>query len=240
MKNAALAALLLAVPAFAQDRAAEIEWENHLREMSDKQAAQSVERAKKIAAIERTLVAMNDGVEAGGRVMAFIEANGVEIKLGEKVQTEPVSVVVRDGKTKIYLSEALPAYPRVYGPLIAKEIAALMYAGMPECSERAYMRRGTAGRVWLELGGDPKDLPIVEPITAELVAAVSDEIGVWADKDGAQMALFKIGEREKLKSIPELEEGASKEDAAKLEAANKAFVAFLLDERDARRAAGLR
>lgn len=237
LKNAALAALLLAVaaPAFAQDRAAEIDFQNSLQ---DAEVAKAARAAQNRATLERTVVAMNDGPEAGGAVMSYLGSKGVGIKLS--TQSEAVKVVVIDGMKVISLSDALPAYPRVYGPLIASEAARMMYADMPACAERAYMRRGTAGRVWVELGGQPKDLPIVEPLTAELVAAVSGEIGDWAGKDGAQMALYKIGIAEKLFSIPELQQMASKEDAVKLEAANKRFVAFLLDERDARQAAGLK
>jgi hypothetical protein len=233
LKIAALAALLLASPAFAQDRAAEIDFENAL------QASQAAARdAQSRATIEKTLVAMNDGPEAGGAVVSFLREKGITVVL--RTQTEASKFVVEADGKKIALSDALPAYPRVFGPLIAKEAAAQMYADMPACAERSYMRRGVAGRVWLELGGRVKDLPIVEPLTAELVSAVSGEIGLWADKDGAEWALERIGAAEKLAPIPALEQGASKELAAKLEVANKRFVAFLLDERQARKDAGLK
>lgn len=229
----AILALMLAAPAAAQDRSAEIDWENHLQDLEAKKAAQSVERAKSIAAIERTLVAMNDGPEAAGRVVAYMNEKDIEVKLGEDVQAEPVRVTVRDGKTTIRLSPSLPAYPRVYGPLIAKEVAALMYAGMPACAERAYMVRGTAGRVWVELGGEPSSLPVIEGLTGAKVPAVSEAMGAWAT-DAAQMALYKIGQAENLPELYELKESPA------VEAANKRFVSFLLDERDLRQSAGLR
>lgn len=231
MKHAILA-LILSVPAAAQDRAAEIDFENQLQEMESAQA-KAVERAKAIAAIERTIVAMNDGPEAGGRVVAYMNDKGIEVKLGSDVQTEAVSVTVREGKTTLWLNPSLPAYPRVYGPLIAKAIAAKMYADMPACAERSYMVRGTAGRVWLELGGEPSKLPVIEGLKGLAVPAVSEAMGAWAT-DAAQMALYKIGQAENLPELYELGESPANE------AANKRFVIFLLDERDARNASGLR
>ncbi len=229
----AILALILTVPAFAQDRAAEIDWQNHLQDLEAGKAAQSVARAKSIAAIERTLVAMNDGPEAGGRVVTYMNEKGIEIKLGSDVQTAPVSVTVRAGKTILWLNPSLPAFPRVYGPLIAKEIATRMYADMPACAERAYMVRGTAGRVWIELGGEPSKLPVIEGLNGLKVPSVSEAMGAWAT-DGAQMALYKIGQAENLPELYELK------DAPAVEASNKRFVIFLLDEREIRQANGLR
>ena len=231
MKFFALAALLLSVPAAAQDRAAEIDFENALRDSK-------IKSVQNRAAVERTLVAMNDGVEAGGKVVSYLRDRGIEISVVS--QSEASKTVVETGRTRITLSDALPAYPRVYGPLIAKEIAALMYADMPVCSERSYMRRATAGRVWTELGGEPSKLPVVEPLTGGKVSAVSDEISFWAGKDGVEMALYKIGEAEKLGSIPELQQVAGKLELVKLSEANARFVAFLMDEKLARKDAGLR
>lgn len=241
MKHALLALLAVAViPAAAQNRAAEIEWENHLLELQEKQAVQAAERAKKVAAIERTLVAMNDGVEMGGEVVAFLQDKGIEVKLGSEVQTEAVTVTERDGKVVIWLAESLPAYPRVYGPLVAKAVAGRMLAGMPVSAERAYMAAGIAGRVWLELGGEPSALPVIEGTKGLAVPAVSEAMGAWAT-DSAQMALYKLGQAQNLPELYELQ-SAAKTQAEKdaLEAANKRFVAFLLAERDARSASGLR
>lgn len=233
MKYAALAALLLAIPAAAQNRAVEIDFENALRDSTLLKAAQNS------AAVERTLVAMNDGPEAGGKVVAYLREHDIQVSV--KSQPEAAKTVVEKGRTSITLSDSLPAYPRVYGALIAKEIAALMYADMPACAERSYMRRATAGRVWTELGGEPSSFPVVEAFTGDKVSAVSDEITFWTDKSGAEMALYKIGEAEKLNSLPDLTD-AAKDSAVKtkLEAANARFVAFLIDEKPARQAAGLR
>lgn len=232
MKYAALA-LLLAVPAAAQNRAAEIDFENALNESNVLKAAHNA------AAVERAMVAMNDGPEAGGKVVEYIRSNGISVSV--KDQSEAVKTVLTKGRASITLSSSLPQYPRVLAPLIAKEIAALMLADVPVCSERSYMRRAIAGRVWTELGGEPSKLPVVEPLTGDKVSAVSDEITPWTDKGGAEMALYKIGEAEKLSALPDLidvaKDAASK---AKYEAANARFVAFLIDEKLARQAAGLR
>jgi hypothetical protein len=230
VKFFALAALLLAVPAAAQDRAAEIDFENALRDSKLKSVQDR-------AAVERTIVAMNDGVEAGEKIVSYMREHGIEVSVAS--QKEASKTTVENGKTRITLSDALPAYPRVYGPLIAKEIAALMFADMPACAERSYMRRATAGRVWTELGGEPSKLPVVEPLSGDKVSAVTDEISVWT-ANGAEMALYKIGEAEKLGSIPELEQAAGKQELIKLGEANARFVAFLIDEKPARKAAGLR
>lgn len=229
MKTAALLVALLALPAAAQDRAAEIDFENYV--------AEQAQIAAKRGVLERTIVAMNDGPEAGGAIVAYMREKGIEVGLASQSEASKTVVLIGGGK-KVLLSDQLPAYPRVYAPLIAKEIAALIYGDMPACAERAYMRRATAGRVWTELGGQPKDLPIVEPTTAELVSAVSAEISDWA-KNGQEMALYKIGLAEKLPSLYELEQGADKATMEKLEAANKRFVAFIIDEKPARAAAGI-
>ncbi|MDD5304574.1 MAG: hypothetical protein PHS14_15870, partial [Elusimicrobia bacterium] len=100
MKYAALAALLLAVPAAAQNRAAEIDFESALRDSSLAKSAQSR------AAVERTLVAMNDGPEAAGKVVAYLRERGIEVSV--KAQPEASKTVVEKGRTSITLSDALP------------------------------------------------------------------------------------------------------------------------------------
>ncbi len=223
VKFAALAALLLAAPVAAQNRAAEIDFENSLRDSDLAGSAQSR------AAVSRAIVAMNDGPEAAGKVVAYLRDNGIEVVV--KTQAEASKLVVEKTKKTIVLSDAVSSAPRVYAALIAKETAALMLAGMPACAERSYMRRAIVGRVWTEIGGE----------VSQLDPAVSDEISLWADKGGAEMALYKIGELEKLTALPDLTD-AAKDPAVKatLNAANAKFVAFLIDEKPARQAAGLR
>lgn len=235
MKIAALAPLallsLIALPVAAQDRAAEIDFQNALQ---DAQRAASI-RSPQIAAIERTLTAMNDGVGAGEQVVAYIREKGIRIAVASQPEA------IKSGPAGLTLSDALPAYPRVYGPLIASEVARLMLADMPACAERSYMRRATAGRVWLELGGSPSTLPVVEPLVSAQVPAITEEIGSWASWDGAQMTLYKTSQAENLPELPAMRD-AAKTDAerAALDAANARFVAFLLDERLVRQDAGLR
>jgi hypothetical protein len=233
LKTAALA-LLLAVPAAAQNRAAEIDFSNALQ---DAQAA--AHAAPRIAAVESTLTAMNDGVGAGEQVVTFIREHGISVVVA--AQREAAKTTVAAGRTVISLSDELPAYPRVYGPLIASEAARLMYADMPACAERAYMRRAIAGRVWVELGGEPGGMPVVEPLTGAKVDAVVQEIGSWASHDGAEMTLDKAAQAEQLPELPELIQHArTPADYARFAAANSRFVAFLMDERSVRQAAGLR
>lgn len=226
VKYAVLAALLLTVPAAAQNRAAEL-----------------VKSAQSRAAVGRAIAAMRDGAStgsvAGPAVVDFLQDNDISVAV--RTQTEASTLADENGQTMILLSDSVPATPRVYGALIAKEAAALMYADMPVCSERSYMRRATVARVWIELGGKLSKLPIVEPLTGATVAAVSDEISLWADKNGAEMALYKIGEAERLSILPVLAY-AVKGDAAraKLDAANVRFVSFLIDEAPFRQAVGLR
>lgn len=234
MKYAALA-LLLAMPVAAQDRAAEIDFQNTL---ADGQRTASA-ATEKTAAIGRTLVAMGDGPEAAGRVVEFLRDRGIEVKIAS--QAEASKTVVANGQTSIVLSDALPAYPRVYAPLIAKEIGALMYADMPACAERSYMRRALAARVWVELGGEPANLPVIEGTKGIQVASVSEEISIWADPSGVEMALYRIGQSEGLANLPDLaQKAADATEKSRLDAANTSFVAFVLDERFARQAAGLR
>jgi hypothetical protein len=229
----ALLALLLAAPAAAQDRAAEIDFENSLRELEAQQAATAAERKRKEGVIETTLVAMNDGPIVAGRLYAHMIDKGVSVKLGSEVQTDAVSVTVRDGKTTIWLAPSLPAYPRVYAPLIARELAASYYAGMRASAERSYMIRASAGLVWLELGGELSRYPVIEGLTGARVSAVESIIDLWARND-AQTALERAGQAD---GVPGLYDVPVKTDAerASIEADNKAFVAFLLEERELKR-----
>jgi hypothetical protein len=229
----ALLALLLAAPAAAQDRAAEIEFENHLVELEAKQAAIAADRKRKEGVIEATLVAMNDGPIVSGRLHAHMTAKDISVKLGTDVQTEAVSVTDRAGKVTIWLSPALAAYPRVYGPLIARELAESYYAGMRASAERSYMIRASAGLVWLELGGELSRYPVIEGLTGARVSAVESIIDIWARND-ARTALDRIGQAD---GVPGLYDVPVKTDAerASIEADNKAFVAFLLEEREIKR-----
>ncbi|MFI5347564.1 MAG: hypothetical protein ACHQ51_14410 [Elusimicrobiota bacterium] len=205
------AALLLAVslPAFAQNRAAEIDFSNARADMARARALQSA------------LTAMNDGPEAGGAVSRLLDEQGITVEFA--AQPEAAVTVTAGGKTTIRLSDTLPAHPRVYAPLIAAEAAKRMFSGMPACAERSYMRAATAARVFAELGGDFKSLPVVDGDNADAVKA-----SVWAWTTDAQTALEAAGRKD---GVPYLADVAAPGDAEKL------FVSFLMNESDARRAA---
>jgi hypothetical protein len=97
------------------------------------------------------------------------------------------------------------------------------------------MRRSITARVWLELGGEPAGLPVVEATTGDKDEALSKQMKLWLD-DSAQTALYKIGEATKTRSV--MEQLDSEKDPARrqaLEAANTRFTAFLLAENDWRR-----
>ncbi|MBI3553112.1 MAG: hypothetical protein HY077_11410 [Elusimicrobia bacterium] len=217
-----------------QARAAEQAYEGLQAGMSGQAAAarRAAETAKiRSYALDAALTAMNDGVEAGGRVVASLGERKLDVFFA--TQAEAVTTGAVNGRPAILLSDALPPHPRVYAALIASEAAKGMYAGMPACAERAYMRSATAARVFAELGGDFKSLPVVDGDKADAVAAA---VSAW--KDDAQTALERAGRAEGVPELPELQEKASDpKTAAALDAANRAFTAFLLDEREARASA---
>ncbi len=178
--------------------------------------------------IDSALVAMNDGPEAGGRVTAYL--NDKKVAVYTATQPEAVKTTVVNGQTSIILSDALPAHPRVYAPLIAFEAAKGIYADMPASGERSYMVMATAARVFAELGGDFAALPKVDGDDAP---AVKDLVTPWLG--GVEGAVDDLSARDGVKTLPELQAQAKDPAAAAaLAAADKRFVAFLLDERDAR------
>lgn len=214
-----------------QARAAEQAYEAQQAAISAQAAAarRAAEAAQvRSRALDAAMTAMNDGPEAGGRVIAFLNEHRIVVEFA--AQDEAVKTGAVNGRAAILLSDRLPAHPRVYAPLIALESARRMYAGMPACAERAYMRSATAARVFAELGGERAKLPLVDGDKAEAVAAA---VVAWTSD--AQTALYELGRAENLPELPELQEAAKDPGAAAaLDAANRRFTAFLLDERDAR------
>lgn len=186
-----------------------------------------VTHAQRIAALDTTMTAMNDGVEQGGAVVTFVQDQKVEIRFED--QAAPSRI---DGKA-IVLDWMIAPFPRAIGPRVAWEAAAMMLAEMPECAEKEYMRRSIAARVWLELGGEPAGLPVVEPTTGDKDEALAKDMKLWLDNDNAETALDKIGQATKTPSVQELE--AAEKDAAKkakLFDADARFTRFLAQERD--------
>jgi hypothetical protein len=209
MKNSlALLLVVAAVPAVAQNRAAELDLSG---------ARVDAVRSR---ALSSALVAMNDGPEAGGAVSRALDAAGITVEFA--TQAEAARTVTENGKTVIKLSDALPAHPRVYAPLVAAEAAKTMFADMPASAERSYMRRAIAARVFAELGGEFGKLPVVD---GDAAPAVKDAVTAWLTD--AQTALQDAGRAD---GVPYLADVKSKGDA------DYKFIAFLLDERDARRA----
>jgi hypothetical protein len=222
MNKNALAALVLvlAAPAGAQEyrrqqaQAAEKAYEALQAQQAQFRTSQAAYVGPRV--LDATLTAMNDGPEAGGRVMRLLDEKKIDVYLA--TQTETVKRGVVNGRAAILLSDALPPHPRVYAPLIAAEAAKEMYADMPDCAERAYMRGATAARVFAELGGDFKALPEVD---GDRVDAVKSAVSAWSG--GTEAALEATGK-----------------DSSSLESVNARFAAFLMDESAARREALLR
>lgn len=151
-------------------------------------------------AVDRTLTAMADGHLAGEPLVAYIR--------GSRLDVRPML----DGKA--------PPLPRALAPRIADVGMTAWLRDMPESAEKEYMRRSMMARVWLDLGGDVKMLPAVDPSgwsDREFATAINP----WLE-NSAQMALRKIGEDSGKKPLEELDLSAAEYDRA-----NKDFVAFL-------------
>jgi hypothetical protein len=160
------------------------------------------------AKIDAALIAMNDGNEVAG----------------------PIAEYAKDHAVKIQLDAKLPDYPRVLSVFIAEKVTTLMLADMPDCAERQYMALSMGTRTWLELGGDAKKLPVIEPLNGWKDAILADQFHLWLD-NGSEMALYKISQDSKTPDIMQLLD--KEKDPAKrktLEAANKRFTDFLLAE----------
>ena len=237
MNKTALAALVLALTApagaqeYRQQQAQTAEDAYNSLQLLNAQTRGAEAAKAGDRALAAALAAMNDGSEAGGRVMSLLQEQAIGVHLA--TQAEPVKKGVVDGRAAILLSDVLPAHPRVYAPLIAAEAAKLMYADMPACAERSYMRMATAARAFAELGGEFKALPVVD---GDRVDAVKAAVGLWSD--GAESALDALAQSEGLSTIPDLKhKTADPKTVAALDAANSRFTAFLSDERDARQGA---
>lgn len=228
-------ALTLVAPSFAQDRSAEIEFENQLRELQDQQAKARERAAKEREAreakeaervVQSTLDAMADGNPAGEEAVAYLREAGIRVTIA--AQQEPAKVVtLSDGTRNLRLSSALPKYPRALAPHIAREAMELKLASMPDSAEREYMIRSSVARAWLELGGERKGLPVIEPIIGYRNAALAEYMAPWVD-NRAEMALYRIAQ---LTGKPEL----AAIETPQARSAEKAFVEFLLAENDWRR-----
>ena len=207
-------------------------------------------KVKRINAISRALLAMQDGPEIGGMVTRAIKDKAVLIDIRNQAATSEL-VTADQGRPAIFISDAVSLYPRALAPLIARESAKLILADMPLCAEKLYMARSIEVRSWLELGGDKTRLPVIEPLDGYRDAALAADFKLWLDHKSEQ-ALSLIGEASQTKDLPALQEevrgqlanlkpsdpsrAALEKAYAGLEAANTRFVAFLLAENDWRQA----
>jgi hypothetical protein len=102
-------------------------------------------------ALDATIDAMNSGPVAAGRVMRFLDQNKIDVQFA--TQSARVGSGIVNGRASVLLSDGLYPAPPIYAALIAAEASKSMYAGMPDCAERDYMRLATVARVYVELGG---------------------------------------------------------------------------------------
>lgn len=238
----ALAALLLALPAAAQDYR-DRDLSKSFSELADAALARFRTANAREAAVESTLVAMNDGPEVGGTIHDYIKAKAVKITFLDSVARSSHVPKIDNSHVKIraeiFLPGAAPLYPRVLGAMLARETAVMMLEGMPDCAEYRYMWISLQVRSWLELGGDKSALPVMETLApAYKDERASADYKLWLGTD-SQTALERIGQAAGVSSIPELE-GKAKDDVerASWDAANKRFVTFLLAENEWRRSNG--
>lgn len=212
-------------------------------------ALQEPERAPRANAIATTLTAMQDGNEVGTLVHDAVLARKVRIEF--RAQKAASELVEEEGQAPVITLRAdLPLYPRVLGPLIAREASRLMYETMIESAEKEYIRVSLQVRTWLELGGEAATLPVIEPLTGYADASLADDFGPWL-KPGSEAALHEIGRRTGTEIIPVLQDsiaaelqpgkhGAAVREVlekikAALESDNKRFVDFLIAENEWRR-----
>lgn len=231
--NSILLAVALALPAAAQ---------NHDFAVMGKEAT----------AVQAALVAMNDGNPMGMKVADAIRQSGATIVF-EKMGGRSAIRFGKDGSPIIVLDSTLAKTPRVLGPRIAREASKMLLTGMPDSAEKLYMARSIEVRVWLELGGEPRDLPVIDATSGAKDAAQAADYKQWLDEK-PQMLLYKLGQaagvddiptqeealREKLRttfSTPELISERRRQLGA-LETANRAFVQFLLEEKEWKEANG--
>lgn len=207
-----LSLLLLAALASAQNRAAEIDFQNQLDSL---RAAQKVQ-AERAAAIEQTFTAINDGPEVGGQVHDYIKERRI-------------SVVYAPLAGGVVVPEKTAPFPRAIAPILARYAAEKTFADMPECSEKQYMIHSWEARAWIELGGDPKALPVIEHLAGYKDVELSGRIQRWLAAD----AVKRIGDATGTKSIQWLEnEARSEEELKKLDEALRRYVKFRQEERE--------
>jgi len=187
------------------------------------------------SAVETTLVAMRDGVETGGQLADAIEASRARV-VAEEIPTASALRREPDGTPVIVLNARLGLAPRVLAPRLAREGAKLLLSDMPSCAEKAYMARSLEVRTWVELGGEPDKLPVIDPLTGVSDPALAADFKAWLDVD-AQTALERFGREAGAEDLMAQMDAARREplrlsELPALEAANGRFIDFLRAERD--------
>ena len=205
------------------------------------------------SAVQTALVAMRDGVEAGGQVADAIETSGARV-VAEELSAPSTLRRDPDGTPVIVIDSRLPLAPRVLAPRLAREGAKLLLKDMPESSEKAYMARSLEVRTWVELGGEPAKLPVIDPLTGAVDAALAADFKAWLDFD-AQTTLEHLGRAAGADDLPaqmaalrrdletrfHIPESVPPRQAklAALEAANRRFIDFLRSESEWKQTHGL-
>lgn len=219
----ALVFLALSLPAFAATEGFYDELQAD-RFVKDHLPARVVTAQARDKAWGEARMAMNDGLLAGGAVMRALQTRRISVVFA--AQKEPAKTVVVDGHPLISLSDALPPNRLVYGPLVAAEIAKTMFTDMPDCAERSYMRSDFAARVFYEMGGSFKDLPMVEGSRADAVRAA---VYAWIP-ESAETAIYELGRAEGVPSLLELEQKADPKTADALRKIEERFNGYLVQE----------
>ncbi|MDE2292022.1 MAG: hypothetical protein KGL53_08060 [Elusimicrobia bacterium] len=209
-------------------------------------------QGQRASAVQTTLTAMNDGNTVGMKLAAVIRETGARVVFRKTGMMSALSLGA-DGKPVIALDPSLPLAPRVLAPRLAREAAKMLLTGMPDTAEKLYMARSLEVRAWLELGGDPSALPVIDPVTGTKDAKLAAEFKEWLGED-AQTALYRMGQASGLEDIPTKMQAlrdrlatlySTPENIAELhrqleayETANRDFTRFLLEEREWRQANG--
>lgn len=224
---------LLLLSLLAADASAQcgIHWQEELAEAEEAQkaqagaaaAAKNSQDAKLKAAIESTLTAMNDGPEQGEAVISYARSKKISVELRDILDLSASQGSV------VGLSRKIGAYPRAMGPRVAWEIAGMMLADMPASSEKEYMRRSITARVFIELGGEPAKLPVVETLSGDKDEVLSKEMKLWTDH-AAPEALKKIAAATGTKSLQYLLQDEDPSKPGPVDAAVKRYAAFMLQE----------
>lgn len=223
IKLTAVLPFLLVGSLQAQDRSAEIDFQNSLDSARTAAFARSLS-AQRAEALRQARQTMICGGEESMRTSGYLQDEATPVEWAKQV---PASV--RKGGV-IILSDALALDTLTLGPVLAGEAQALMDDAMPDCAEKAYFRRSVETRVWLELGGrrGPQ-----APAAYRL----------WLD-NGAEMALDMIASQSKSEILPVLidrqqavvkmaaaaELPAARQRLEALEKANSRFAQFLQSE----------